>query len=173
MLANRGDHGEVDAPVLRVEAEFHGAHARVAQGGAPAHALVGVDELAARRVREDPVALAAEEAPDRFVPRAPDEIPDRHLGDPVAPVVEVDRLDDPVDCLRVGDVEAEQQPLEQLAVRQRVAARVALDAVVRADDRDRRFLGRSWLRVPGGEERRLEWVSIPPRLDGRDLHSPE
>ena len=71
--------------------------------GAPAHALVGVDELAARRVREDPVALAAEEPPDRLVPRAPEEIPDGHLDDPVAPVVEVDRLDDLVHGLRVGD----------------------------------------------------------------------
>ena len=45
-------------------------------------------------------------------------------------------------------VEAEQQPLEQLAVRQRVAARVALDAVVGADDHDRRVLVTSAARGP-------------------------
>ena len=72
------------------------------------------------------------------------------------------------------DVEADEQPLEQLAVGQRVAARVALDAVVGADDHDRRLLGRPRLGVPGGEERRLERVAVAPRLDRRDAHhSPE
>ena len=55
-LAHRLDHGEVDAPVARVEAELDGAHARVAQRATPANALVGVDELAARRVGEDAIA---------------------------------------------------------------------------------------------------------------------
>ena len=74
--------------------------------------------------------------------RAADEIPDGDLDDPVAAVVEVDGLEDLVDGLGARAVDADEQPLEQLAVRNAVAARVPLDAVVGADDDDRRVLVR-------------------------------
>ena len=143
------DHGQVDAPIVRVEADLRGAHARVAQCPAAAHALVRIDELAARCVRADSAPLAAEQLPQRLVPCAPDEIPDGDLDDPVAPVMEVDGLDDPVDGVGVGYVDSDEQALEQLAIRNRIAARVALDAVVGADDHDRRVLVGARLGVPG------------------------
>ncbi len=68
-------------------------------------------------------------------------------------------------------VDPDAQLLEQLAVGQAVAARVALDAVARADDDDRRILVRAWLGVPGGRERRIQRIAVPPRLDRCDAHS--
>ena len=69
-----------------------------------------------------------------------EEVPDGDLDDPVAAVVQVDGLDDAVDGVGVGRVDPDEQALEQLAIGNRVAARVALDAVVGADDDDRRVL---------------------------------
>ena len=113
------DHREVDAPVARMEAQLDCAHACSAERGAAADALVGVDELAARRVREDATAFPAEQPPHGLAPSAPEKIPHRDLDDPVAPVVEVDRLDDPVHGVGVRYVEADEQPLEERAIGQR------------------------------------------------------
>ena len=102
----------------------------VAERGTAADALVCVDELAARRVREDATAVPAEQPPHRLVPSAPEEIPRCDLDDPVAPVVEVDRLDDAVHGVGVRHVAADEQPVEERTIGHVVAARVALDPVV-------------------------------------------
>ena len=174
-LAYGLDHGQIEAPVLRVEPDLRRSHARVAQRLTASDTFVRRDELATRRVGADPVSLAPEEPPHRLVRRARDEIPDGNLDDPVAPVVQVDGLDDPVDGARVRRVDADEKPLEELAVGERVPARVALAAVVGADDCDRRVLVRPWHGIPGRCERRIERVAVAPRLDRRDPHhySPE
>ncbi len=153
-----------------MEAQLDRAQACVTEHRAAAHALVRVDELAARGVREDAVALPAEKPPDRLVASAAEQIPDRDLDDPVAAVVEVDRLEDRVNGLGVGRVASDEQALEQRAIGHRVAARVALDAVVGADDHDRRLLGGARLGIPCGAERRVERIAVDPRLDRCDPH---
>ena len=80
-------------------------------------------------------------------------------------MVQVDCLDESVDGACVRRVDADEEPLEELAVGDGVAARVALDSVVGADDDDRRVLVRSRHGIPGGRERRIERVAVPSRLD--------
>ena len=92
--------------------------------------------------------VAAEQAPERLVARAAEQVPDRDLDDPVAPVVEVDRLDDPVDGVGVRHVDADEQALEELAVRHAVAARIALDARRRSGRRRSSRPGASAARDP-------------------------
>ena len=153
-----------------MEAELHRLHAGVAKGHAALRALLGGDELAARRVGEDAFPRATEELPERLTPRASDEVPDGDLERPVPPVVEVHRLADPVDDVGLERVDAHEQTLEQLAVGQRVPARVALDALVGADDDDRRVLVRAGLRIPRRAERRVQRIAVASRLDRRDPH---
>ena len=158
-----------------MEADLRRLDAGVAQRLAAPDALVRVDQLPARRVGADPIALAPEQLPDRDFCGACDEIPDGDLDDPVPPVVQVDGLDDPVHRARVGRVDADEEPLEELAIGDGVTARVALDSVVGADDDDRRVLVRPRHRIPRGRERRIEGVAVASRPDCRDAHrySPE
>ena len=132
-------------------------------------ALLRRDELARRRIGADALALASKEAPQRVLVRAPTEVPDRDLQDPVAAVMEVDGLEDPVD-VRVLGVGADEQALQQRLIRKGVAARVALDALVGAHDHDRRVLMRARHGIPRGRERRVERVAVDPRLDRGDSH---
>ena len=145
-------------------------HALVAQCHGAAHALVDRHEFAARGVGEDPVLAAAEHLPEGLIARSPYEIPNGDLERPAASVMEVDGLEDPVDDVGARRIESDEQPLEELAVGQAVAARVAFDAVIRADDNDRCVLVRAWPGVPGNRERRIERKAIPPRLDRSDAH---
>jgi len=62
------------------------------------------------------------------------------------------------------------ETLEQGAIRYRVPAGVALDAVVGVDHDDRRFLEDARLGIPGGAERRVEGIAVDPRLDCCDAH---
>ena len=153
-----------------METDLDGADARVAQRQASLHTLLRAHQLAARRVRVDPIAISPEQLPQRLARGPRDEIPHRHLEDPVATVVQVDGLDDPVDRRRVGRVDTDEKALEELAVGQRVPARIALDAVVGAHDRDRRLLLRPWHRIPGDADGRIERVAVAPRFDRRDAH---
>ena len=84
--------------------------------------------------------------------------------------MEVDRLANLADDLRAERIDADKQALEHRAVWERVAARVPLDAFVRADYHERRLLLRARLRIPRDPERRVERELVPPRLDGRDAH---
>jgi hypothetical protein len=156
-----------------VQAELDRAYARLPQRAAAPNALVRVDELAARRVREDAVARSPEEPPERLAAGAADKVPDGELDDPVAAVMEVDRLDDAMNDLGVLDLPPDEEALEELAVGDAVAARVPLAALVRAHDRDGRVLVGARDGVPRGRERWIERVAVAPRLDRRDLHSPE
>src|SRR5205807_1845388 len=106
-------------------------------------ALLGTQQLRVRRIRNETIRAATEQLPTRSVERAADEIPDRRLRSPRPRMVEVDRLAELVDDLGPQRIDADEQPLEQLPVRQRVTACVALDAVVAAHDHDRRFLTRA------------------------------
>ena len=85
-------------------------------------------------------------------------------------VVEIDDLAELAHDLRPQRVDADEQPLEQRAVGQPVAARTALEAVVAAHDHDRRLLPRPRHGIPGDPKRRLEREDVPPRLDACDLH---
>ena len=174
-LAHRLDHRQVDAPVARVEAKLHRLYARVAEREAAANAFVRRDELAARRVGEDAVLACPRGAARAARPSArATRSQTATSSDPVPAMVEVDGLADPVDDLRVRRVDPDEEPLEQLAVGERVAARVALDAVVGADDDERRVLMSARLGIPCGRERRVERIAVAPRLDRRDVHhSPE
>ena len=109
------------APVGVVEAQLDRPHAGVAQRRHAARALVRLDELAARGVGEDPLGAAAEQPPQRLAERAGDQVPDRDLGGPRPPAVEVDRLAQLAHDLGAARVEADQQPLEQRRVGQVVA----------------------------------------------------
>ena len=169
-VSNRLDHGQVDPPVRRVQSKLDRAYTCIPQREAAAHALIGRNELSARRIREESVPVASEESPQRLIVRASDEIPDRDLDDPVAAVVEVDALDDPVHRVGLLGIASDEQTLEQVAVGHPVAARVTLDPVVGADDHDRCVLMRSRLGIPCGRERRVERVAVDPRLDRRDAH---
>ena len=168
-LAYGFDDGKIDAPILRVEPELQGAYAGTTQRDGTLGALLRRDELTRRRIGADAVALASQQAPQRGLVRAPTEVPDRDLQYPVAAVVEVDGLEDPVDVRALG-VGADEQALEQRLVGKAVAARVALDSVVRAHDHDGRVLMRARHRVPCGRERRVERVAVDPRLDRGDSH---
>ena len=170
-LAHRLDRRQVEAPVLRVEAELDRTHAGVAELDAAPNALLGRDELARRRVRAHALACSAEELPERDSLRPSGEIPDGDLEDPVAAVVEVDALDDPVDDVVARRVDAEEEAREEPVIREPVSARVALDTVVRAHDRDRRLLLRPRHGVPRRVERRVERIPVAPGLDRRDLHA--
>ena len=103
------DDGHIVAPVRVVEADLDRPDAGVAKRHAPTGALVGVDELAARRVGEKALGAAAEELPDRLIRGLADEIPDRSLGDPGAAPVEVDGLPDLADVLRPERVEPDEE----------------------------------------------------------------
>ena len=85
-------------------------------------------------------------------------------------MVEVDRLAQLADHLGSHRVDADEQPLQQLAVGQRVPARVSLDAVVTADDHHRRLLLGARDGIPRHPERRLEREDVAPRLDRGDAH---
>ena len=63
-------------------------------------------------------------------------------------MVEVDRLAELADDLRPQRVDADEQPLEQLAIGQRVTARATFDPFVGLDDHDRRLLARPRHRIP-------------------------
>ena len=169
-LAYRLDHREIDSPVARVQANLHRANACIAKSPASADAFVRVDELPGGRVCADAAARATEHAPDRLVASTGDEVPDRDLERPVAPVVEVDRLDDAVHRRGVSRVDPDQQLLEERPVREPVPARVALQTVIRADDDDRGVLVGARHGVPRGAERRVERIAVGPRLDRGDLH---
>ena len=86
-------------------------------------------------------------------------------------MVEVDCLAELVDDLGTQRIDADEQPLEQLPVRQRVTACIALDAVVAAHDHDRRFLTRARHGIPRDPQRRIEWENVAARLDGCDPHA--
>ena len=145
-VAHRLDDRDVLAPVGVVEAELDGPHAGVAQRRDAPGALLGLDQLAARGVGEQPLAAAAEQTPQRLAQRAADEVPGRDLGGPRPPAVEVDRLADLADQLRAARVEPDEQALEQRGVGQVVAARVAL--------------------VPSSERTITSAASMPPRGTG-------
>ena len=74
-VADRLDDPDVVAPVGMMEADLDGLHARVAERDATAGALVGLDELSARDVREQPLGAAAEELPDRLSRRLAEQRP--------------------------------------------------------------------------------------------------
>ena len=84
--------------------------------------------------------------------------------------MEVDGLAELAHDLAAQRVDPDQQPLEQRAVGQRVAARVALDAVVAAHDHDRRLLREARLGIPGHAQRRIPRPRVAARLDGGDAH---
>ena len=86
-------------------------------------------------------------------------------------MVEVDRLAELVHDLGPQRIDADKQPLEELPVRQRVTACIALDAVVAAYDHDRRFLSRARHGIPRDPQRRVEREDVAPRLDGCDPHA--
>ena len=65
-------------------------------------------------------------------------------------------------------VHADEQPLEQRDVGQRVAARVARDAVLGAHDHERLLDRRARRRVPRRPERRIEVPRVAAHLDPRD-----
>ncbi len=170
-VAHRLDDLHVAAPVGVVEADLHRPHAAVAQRHRACRPLLRRHELAARRVRQQAVGAAAEELPERRVERPADEVPDGDLQDPAAPAVEVDRLDELAHDLGAARVEADHERREHVRVRQVVAAREALRAVVRGHDDERRVLPRAGHRVPGGAERRVEGDAVAARLDARDAHA--
>ena len=153
-----------------MQAELHRLDAGVAENDAALRALLGRDELPARRVGQDLVPGPTEELPERLISRASDEVPDGDLDRPVPPVVEVHRLADPVDDVGLERVDAHEQALQELAIGQPVPARVSLHALVGAHDDDGRILVRARRRIPGCAERRVERIAVPPRLDRRDLH---
>jgi hypothetical protein len=168
---------EIETPVVRVEADLHCPNAGIAESEAAPYPLVSLDELARGGVGRDPGGVApVEEPPERLILRAADEIPDGHFERPVASMMEVDGLEDPVHGVGLAWVASDEKTLEQCAIREAVAARVPLDAVVGTDDHDRRMLLSPRLRIPGGEERRIERKAILSRLDRGDAHlaySPE
>src|SRR5204862_8143448 len=151
-------------PVGVVESDLDCAYAAVADGGDPRDALIGRHELSARGVREQALGTTAEESPAGGPERAADEIEDSSLDRPWPSVVQVDRLAELAHQLRPQRVDADEQMLEQLAVGERVAARVALEPVVAAHDHDRRCLGGSGHGIPRHPQRRVEWEDVATRL---------
>ncbi len=173
-VADRLDDGDIVAPVGVMEPDLHRADPRLAKLDHSRDTLLERKQLCIRRVREQPLRPPAEQLPARRLERAADEIPHGDLRRPWARVVEVDRLAQLVYDLSAERIDADEQPLEELTVRQRVAACVALDSVVAADDHDRRLLPRARDWVPGDAERRLEREDVASRLDAGDAHqSPE
>src|SRR5256714_11957431 len=134
------DRADVFPPVGVVEADLDRADPGVPKLDDPRGALLGRHELGTRGVREQPLGAASEQPPARRLERASGEIPDSRLERPGSSVVEVDRLADLVDDLGPQGIDTDEQPLEQVAVGQRIAARVALEPFVAADDHDRRLL---------------------------------
>src|SRR5262249_47477977 len=110
------DHLDVLAPAGRVEPDLHRPEPRVPQRAAAPHALVAVDALAARGVREQALRAAAEQHAARDAERAADEIPDGDLDDPRPSAVERDGLADLADHLRPARVDADEESLELRAV---------------------------------------------------------
>ena len=170
-LAHRLDHLDVLAPVGVVEAQLDRPHPGVAQRDDAPRTLGRLHPLAARGVGEQPLRAPAEQPPQRLAHRPAGQVPDRHLGDPRAPAVEVDGLAQLPHHLRAARVEADEQPLEQRGVGQLVTARVALRAVLGADDDEGRLAARARLRVPRGAERRVERPRVAPDLDGGDAQA--
>ena len=151
-----------------MEAELDRAHASLDEREAPLGTLRRLDRLSGRRVREQPLAAAAEELPDGLLERPADDVPDRDLDRPRPPAVEVDRLADLAHGLRSERVDADEQALELRPVGQAVSARGdAGDAVVGMDEHDRRLLLGPRHRVPGGAERGVERVAVDAALDAR------
>src|SRR4029453_10451242 len=109
----------------------------------------------------------SEQAPQRLAPCTGEEVPERDFDDPVASVVQVDRLEQLVDGVRSGRVDAEQQALDELAVGYCVSTRVALAPVVAADDDDGRDLARARFGIPRGDERRGERKGGEPAFPRR------
>jgi len=171
-LAHRRDDRDVVAPVRVVEAELDRAHPRGTQRDHPPRALLGDDELAARRVGQDPLAAAAEEAPQRLARQPRREVPDRDLRAPRPPVVQVDGLAQLAHHLGPPRVQPDEQPLQQRRVGQVVAARVARRAVLGADDDEAGLHAAARLRVPGRAERRIEVEPVAPDLERGDPHQP-
>ena len=85
-------------------------------------------------------------------------------------MVEVDGLAELAHDLGPQRVDADEQPLQQLAVGERVAARVAVEALVAVHDHDCRLLPRARLRIPRDAQRRVERERVAPRLDRCDAH---
>ena len=81
--------------------------------------------------------------------------------------MKVDRLADLAHDLGPERVDPDEEPLEQPAVGQAVAARVARDSLVGVDGDDGRVLLRARDGVPGGAKRRVEREAVVQRLDGR------
>jgi hypothetical protein len=84
--------------------------------------------------------------------------------------MEVDGLAELAHDLGAQRIDADEQALEQGAVRQRVTRCVPLDAVVAANDHERRLLRRARLGIPGDAERRLPRPRVAARLDRGDAH---
>ena len=98
--------------------------------------------------------------PERLVERSADEIPDGDLDRPVAAAGGSRRSRRSRGRSRCAADRPRREALERLAVGKAVAARVALDAVVGADEDDRRVLMRARHGVPGGRERRIERIAV-------------
>src|SRR6185436_20457237 len=93
------------------------------------------------------------------------------LQDPAPAAVEVDRLDELAHDLGPARIEADHERREHVRVRQVVAAREALRAVVRGHDDERRVLPGTRHRVPGRAERRVEVDVVATRLEAGDAHA--
>ena len=116
------DDLHVLAPVGVVEADLECAHAGVARARRPAGALGGVDQLAARGVREMR-SLRPPSSRQTGLSSRRRRGPSRPLDRPGPAAMEVDRLADLAHRFGAARVEADEEMLEQLAVGQAVAAR--------------------------------------------------
>ena len=75
-----------------MKTNLDGLDARVPKRDTSARTLIRVDQLPARRVRQELSERPPEELPDRQPRSLPDQIPDRGLGDPGTAAMEVDGL---------------------------------------------------------------------------------
>ena len=131
-VADGGHDIEVVGPA---EPDLHRTDARVTQRHAATCPLLRRHELARRRVGEEPLLPAAEQLPHGNVERAAGEIPHRGFCDPRSRPGQSTLAQSPR-TTSVARIHADEQPLEELAVRQRIAARITLDAVVGTHDGD-------------------------------------
>ena len=153
-----------------METDLDGLDAGVAQRDAAARPLFRVDQLTARRIRQETVRAAPEELPDRLPGGLADQIPDGGLGNPRAPPVKVHCLSELADDLRAEGIEPDEERLERSAIRQVVSARPPREAVVGVNGDESRLLVIPRHRIPRGTERWVEGHPVAACLDRADPH---